>query len=163
VPSTFWLARRNGKPFITGNTFPPKLVEPLIKAATSERGQCPDCGAPWRRVVEKTVRADADRERGRGKDSGIRPGWENGQYDSHGATLARWQSDTTGWEPSCPHAADPVPQTVIDCFGGSGTVGQVADRLGRDAILCELKPDYGEQAQRRVLSEAPLFTELDIA
>ncbi len=30
-------------------TFPPKLVEPMIKAGTSERGCCPECGAPWYR------------------------------------------------------------------------------------------------------------------
>ena len=35
-------------------TFPPALVEPCIKAGTSERGACADCGAPWRRCVEKT-------------------------------------------------------------------------------------------------------------
>jgi DNA modification methylase len=34
-------------------TFPEALVEPCIKAGTSERGACPECGAPWRRVVEK--------------------------------------------------------------------------------------------------------------
>jgi hypothetical protein len=27
-------------------TFPPKLIEPAIKAGTSERGVCPECGAP---------------------------------------------------------------------------------------------------------------------
>jgi hypothetical protein len=34
-------------------TFPPKLIEPAIKAGTSERGVCPECGAPWERVVER--------------------------------------------------------------------------------------------------------------
>ena len=33
-------------------TFPPKLVEPCIKAGTSEKGCCPECGAPRVRVVE---------------------------------------------------------------------------------------------------------------
>ena len=28
-------------------TFPPALVEPCIRAGTSERGVCPECGAPW--------------------------------------------------------------------------------------------------------------------
>jgi len=31
----------------------PKLVEPLIKAATSEKGCCSICGSPWARVVDK--------------------------------------------------------------------------------------------------------------
>ena len=34
-------------------TFPPKLVEPCIKAGTSEHGVCSECGAPWVRVVRK--------------------------------------------------------------------------------------------------------------
>lgn len=34
-------------------TFPYKLVEPCIKAGTSEKGCCPKCGAPWVRMVEK--------------------------------------------------------------------------------------------------------------
>jgi DNA modification methylase len=39
-------------------TFPPALVEPCILAATSERGCCPRCGAPWQRdleCIEKTT------------------------------------------------------------------------------------------------------------
>lgn len=32
-------------------TFPPKLVERPLLAATSQRGACPTCGAPWERVV----------------------------------------------------------------------------------------------------------------
>ena len=31
-------------------TFPPALVEPCIKAGTSEHGACGECGAPWVRV-----------------------------------------------------------------------------------------------------------------
>ena len=40
VASTFWLARRDGRTFITGNTFPPKLVEPCVLAGTSAHGCC---------------------------------------------------------------------------------------------------------------------------
>lgn len=39
--------------------------------------------------------------------------------------------------------------TVLDPFGGSGTVGQVAEILGRNAILCELNPDYVALARER--------------
>ncbi len=47
--------------------------------------------------------------------------------------------------------------TVLDPFGGAGTTGLVADRLGRDAILCELNPTYAEMARRRITDDAPLF------
>ncbi len=53
TPDTTFVARRNGKVFITGNTFPPRLIEPLLKAATSEKGCCPECGSPYARVVDK--------------------------------------------------------------------------------------------------------------
>ena len=33
-------------------TFPPKLVEPCIKAGTSEHGVCSECGAPWQRLAD---------------------------------------------------------------------------------------------------------------
>ena len=36
-------------------TFPPKLVIPCIKAGTSERGCCPECGKPWKRVSKRTA------------------------------------------------------------------------------------------------------------
>lgn len=49
----------------------------------------------------------------------------------------------------CILAGCPVGGTVLDPFGGSGTTGQVALELGRNAILCELNPDYVELIRRR--------------
>lgn len=47
-----------------------------------------------------------------------------------------------GFFPSCHcDAGDPVPDIVLDPFGGSGTVGEVATKHGRDSILCELNND----------------------
>ncbi len=51
-------------------------------------------------------------------------------------------------------------ETVLDPFGGSGTVGLVADRLGRNAVLCELKPSYAEMGTDRIIGDAPMFVEL---
>ncbi len=47
--------------------------------------------------------------------------------------------------------------TVLDPFGGSGTTGVVADRLGRDAVLIELNPAYAEMARQRIESDAGLM------
>src|SRR6185436_14013664 len=33
--------------------YPEELVRRCVLAGTSERGVCPECGAPWRRVVER--------------------------------------------------------------------------------------------------------------
>lgn len=53
--------------------------------------------------------------------------------------------------------------TVLDPFGGAGTTGLVADRLGRDAIICELNPDYAAMAERRIHGDNPLFTDVSAA
>ena len=39
--------------------------------------------------------------------------------------------------------------TVLDCFFGSGTTGEVAGNLGRNWIGCELNPDYAPLQQAR--------------
>jgi len=39
---------------------------------------------------------------------------------------------------------------VLDPFGGSGTVGAVAVKWQRNAVLAELNPDYCEMARRRI-------------
>lgn len=52
----------------------------------------------------------------------------------------------------------PTPPAVVgDPFGGSGTVGMVADRLQRDALLIDLGKDYVEMARRRINDDMPLF------
>jgi DNA modification methylase len=43
--------------------------------------------------------------------------------------------------------------TVLDPFGGSGTVGMVARWLKRDAVLCELNPEYVKLIEERVEME----------
>jgi DNA modification methylase len=78
LPNTNFVAKRNNRIFITGNTFPAKLIEPCIKAG------CP----------------------------------ENG--------------------------------TVLDPFGGSGTVGEVCIRYNRNAILIELNPEYEQLIRKRI-------------
>lgn len=52
----------------------------------------------------------------------------------------------------CIKAGSPAGGHVLDPFGGAGTTGLVAKRLGRDATLVELNPAYIEMARRRVAS-----------
>ena len=49
---------------------------------------------------------------------------------------------------------------VLDPFAGSGTVGVVALRQGRNFVGIELNPDYAELAFDRVKDDAPLFNEI---
>jgi DNA modification methylase len=135
-------------------TFPPALVEPCVKAGTSERGCCAKCGAPWRRAVTRVLVATRGQvhpnTRTDPMDSGSQHPWSGGVY-------GRYETDTTGWAPTCACAPTPVPCVVLDPFGGAGTTALVADRLGRDAILIELKPEYAAMAERRIREEAPLL------
>lgn len=45
------------------------------------------------------------------------------------------------------------PATVFDPFFGAGTTGLVSQRLKRNAIGCELNPDYAKMAQARLESD----------
>ncbi len=50
----------------------------------------------------------------------------------------------------CIKAGSREGDTVLDPFGGAGTTGLVADRLGRHAILVELNEKYAEITERRL-------------
>jgi hypothetical protein len=81
----------------------------------------------------------------------------NGHDIRHGCYS---DSRTTGWRPSCSCGSEliPVPCTVMDCFGGSGTTGEVAIGMGRRAVLCELNPAYVKIANERLMNRMPLFS-----
>jgi DNA modification methylase len=133
-------------------TFPPALIEPCIKAGTSEKGCCAKCGAPWMRQVERVAAQVqspcSDYGNGAGRNDGNR------------SMLVGAHAKFLGWLPSCSCNAAAVPCTVLDPFGGAGTTGLVADRLQRSAILIELNAGYREMAKQRITGDAPLFAEL---
>jgi DNA modification methylase len=60
----------------------------------------------------------------------------------------------------CIKAGSKAGDTVLDPFGGAGTTGLVADRLGRNAVLCELNPTYAELAENRIRQDNSLFAEV---
>jgi DNA modification methylase len=143
-------------------TFPEALPERCIKAGTSERGCCPECGAPWEREVEKELvatrgNAPPDTRRDPYDASSKEGGW--GDYLT---VYGRYNVTTTGWRPSCKcwvtdetgasHVSipQPVPCTVLDPFMGSGTTALVARRLGRKSVGVELNPEYAALCARRL-------------
>ncbi len=151
-------------------TFPEKLPETCIKAATSEKGCCPDCGAPWRRLVEKervrtrpgaktkiktpgrNSRVFVDRDPQHSSDRKVRDDYrdtsEIGNRDD-GRHVTEMKH--SGWEPTCECGHDEtVPCTVLDPFSGSGTTGKVAVELGRRYIGIELNPEYAELSRDRI-------------
>lgn len=78
------------------------------------------------------------------------------------AVLAVWQMPTAGFSEAhfatfppelaerCILAGCPAGGRVLDPFFGAGTVGLVADALGRDCTGIELNPDYAAIAARRL-------------
>lgn len=50
----------------------------------------------------------------------------------------------------CILAGCPEGGTVLDPFGGAGTTGLVATQAGRNAVLCEINPEYVEMARARI-------------
>jgi DNA modification methylase len=161
-------------------TFPPALAERCIKAGTSEKGACPACGSPWKRKTGRECRECREYVPLQAKScpscSHVND-WKAGRSVSADMLATDWStpgkgtprlpggfSNNTndyGWQPTCacpPH--DPVPCCVLDPFAGAGTVGLVADRLGRDAVLLELNPEYCQMIRRRITNDAPLFAEV---
>lgn len=55
----------------------------------------------------------------------------------------------------CILAGCPINGTVLDPFGGSGTTAQVALEHNRNAILCELNPEYVSLIKSRLLTVQP--------
>jgi len=87
----------------------------------------------------------------------IRTVWEIGTEpfkEAHFATFPTRLAET------CIKAGCPAGGVVLDPFGGAGTVGLVADRLQRNAILIELNPEYAAMAERRIRGDAPMFAEV---
>jgi DNA modification methylase len=122
-------------------TFPQALVEPCIKAGTSERGVCPECGAPWRRVTETTT---IPQRVGDWKATGET---HRNDIDRKGGFYP--DTRTLTWIRSCTHEGEPIGGVVLDPFAGSGTVGLVAQRLSRRAVLIDLNADYLGQVMDR--------------
>jgi DNA modification methylase len=155
------------KPFAEAHfaTFPPELPERCIKAGTSERGCCSRCGSPWKRIVEKERKPTRP-----GTNSKVNQASndEASPYHEHGGIVGNrdpqrhcTETRTIGWEPTCKcEVGEPVPCVVLDPFGGAGTTGLVADRLGRDAILIELNPEYAAMTRRRIAKNSPLFADV---
>jgi DNA modification methylase len=63
----------------------------------------------------------------------------------------------------CISAGSSPGDLVLDPFTGSGTVGVVALRHGRDFVGVELNPDYAAIAEARIAEDAPLLNTVQVA
>jgi DNA modification methylase len=146
-------------------TFPPKLIEPCVLAGTSAEGQCPECGKPWVRVVEKGETT---------RKGPVASGWRepSGRGNmAESVTCGTTERKTIGWRPdcecdpvaNCAGGFPPIPQIVLDPFMGSGTTGMVARQHGRDYLGIELNPEYAKMARERIaVATEPGYVSQDI-
>lgn len=148
--------------------FPPALVERALKASTSERGCCPHCGKPWKRIVKRERFA-------------TRPGLDSKvtkaelEVPPPGTTMANrigkrdkqrheTKVTTLGFKPGCSCvdllaavgsvAPTTVPCRALDPFLGSGTTAMVSQRLGLECDGIEISREYAALAVRRVDDDA---------
>lgn len=155
--------------------FPQALVESCILAGTSERGCCPECQAPFKRVVERQMHGNMHPDQAL-RDQGIRrtskeskAKWREAEKQAgnrrmmENVELARAAGAdhdqpflpprTIAWKKTCRcplTAADitPSPAIVLDPFAGSGTVARVAEKLDRRWISLDL--GYQDMQARRI-------------
>lgn len=149
VENGTWIARRNGRVFITGNTFPIKLIEGPIDAGCPKK-VCVKCGTP---VLIKYEAKGLPRDRSLQYDfiEG-RGGNPSGAHSISGKSLKEWRekNPVRAVTKSCDCGADFRSGIVLDPFLGSGTVGLVAKNMGLDWVGIELKESYVEMAHKRI-------------
>jgi DNA modification methylase len=125
-------------------------------------------GKKYSEVASKNPKGNPNRNDngGRGKHCGVAPGretrnarnvWSIASQPYSGAHFATMPPALAE---RCIKAGCPQGGSVIDPFGGAGTTGIVADRLGRNVTLIELNPEYRSLAESRVTGDAPLLTEV---
>lgn len=120
-------------------TFPPELVRrPIL--ATCPEAICTRCGRPWRRPVKVTR---------------IPVGPASKQAQPRDKQVMRFKERLhtvreIGDLVPCGCGAPTVPGVVLDPFIGAGTVGLVAEQLGRDWLGIEISNQYRELALKRI-------------
>jgi site-specific DNA-methyltransferase (adenine-specific) len=62
----------------------------------------------------------------------------------------------------CIKAGSAEGDTVLDPFSGSGTTGEVALKLGRNYVGCELNPDYARLSEKRISEALGMFAEVEV-
>jgi DNA modification methylase len=135
--------------------FPSEIPRRCIRLGTSEKGCCPYCLAPWRRVVQKH-RCPRKNTFGKKDTTAL----DHGQAGSVFQEVVSVR--TVGWEPCCdcpPH--ETIPCLILDCFSGLATTGLAARRLGRRYLGIELNAKDVLASERRIRQDCPLFHDVE--
>lgn len=155
---TVWTMPTASYPGAHYATFPPALPETCIKAGTSEKGCCPECGNPLKRLFD-VKQIELQKTNNPDKQQDIT------NWDREKSPRTVKEITTTGWEWTCNcdrYDANPNPCVVLDPFNGHGTTGMVAARLGRDYIGIEINSHDCEASRDRIKNDNPLFNQVEV-
>ena len=151
-PGDLWRIPTTPFPGAHFAVFPPKLIEPIIKAGCP-RWICSRCGKPRTRI---TMRKGQPPKIGKSKRGEAIDFTGSGTHRKTGQAYPNWLDEnpkiTVGWS-DCGCEADWVGGIVLDPFAGSGTALRVARRLGRRFIGIEINPEYAAMCERRLKSD----------
>jgi DNA modification methylase len=111
-------------------------------------------GAPLRgeHILECGGRKTEKREYEEIKGANKRSVWSVNTKSYDGAHFATYPPELIR---PCILAGCPKGGVVLDPFGGSGTTAAVANEEGRDAVLCELNPEYISLINKRLSEVQP--------
>lgn len=136
-------------------------------------------GEPMRHGISNNVPAlnrKTDKQRGHSRrHAGFNDRWDAMTKEEQGSMMRNkrsvWIIATQSYKEAhfatfpenlvkpCILAGCPEGGTVLDPFAGSGTVGKVAEDLGRNSILIELNPKYIKLIEKRT-AQQNMFLEL---
>ena len=143
-PGDFWSIKTQPFPEAHFAVFPEKLCEkPILAGCPAE--VCKHCGKARERILGNGEKITSG-------GFGSKTADHIGLSASSGIRSKTWNVyETIGWTNcQCECENKYEPGVIIDPFGGSGTVGVVAEKLGRSSILIDIKKDYCEMAFKRL-------------
>ena len=126
-------------------TFPQKLINPCVKASTSEKGCCVKCGTPWERKFEKKeVEMVKDTDKKHKEIINMYP-------DMPDKKEFQLQLIEKGWEKQCDCDTNEVkPCIVLDPFSGMATTGLAAFKYNQHYVGIELNKEYFDMSRDRL-------------
>lgn len=152
---TVWTISTKPYPEAHFATFPPDLIEPMI--LTTPTKCCAECGAGWERVVERGLTTH------NGPTESLYPKGSTANRLALLRQAARERGGeyvganrTVGFQPICSCNQGTVAATILDPFAGTGTVGWVARKHGRDYVLIEMVPEYMKLIEKRLSADQQL-------
>jgi len=157
-PRSVWAIATQGFKGAHFATFPIELAARAIRAGTSEKGCCPQCGAPYKRFVEQT---ESDWQERKKAGEPIRHGLKGAAASGAGGFKGRSKTGEH-WEPTCKcDAGDPVPCVVLDPFMGAATTAAAASNQKCSCVGFEICSEYAELAAQRFKEHLGIVGEMN--